>query len=193
GLAGLLALDGPRVAREQAGRPEPGPVGLVGLHQRARDGEAERPGLPGLPAAVHVGLHVVAPERVGGGESLLDVLHERGAGEAVPQPPPVAVPLACAGLDGHAGDARLPAPGRLQAVLDGGRAHAFSRVAPTAKAFGCCAWCGCSAPAYTLSFVRSFCFDSEFFGSIPNTAFSITRSGWVARSLRAGVWLSWPM
>src|SRR5208337_1972012 len=44
---------------------------------------------------------------------------------------------------------------------------------------GCWAWCGRSGPAYTLS-LRSVLRPSEFFGSIPRTAFSTTRSGLLA-------------
>src|SRR5450830_1879945 len=45
---------------------------------------------------------------------------------------------------------------------------------------GCCAACGCSAPAYTLSLLI-WVFDREFFDSMPRTAFSTARSGRVAR------------
>ena len=44
---------------------------------------------------------------------------------------------------------------------------------------GCCAWCGWSGPAYTLS-LRSVFRPREFFGSMPRTAFSTTRSGRVS-------------
>ena len=45
--------------------------------------------------------------------------------------------------------------------------------------FGCCASCGWSGPAYTLS-LRSVLRPRAFFGSIPRTAFSTARSGWLA-------------
>src|SRR5690242_7191392 len=44
---------------------------------------------------------------------------------------------------------------------------------------GCCAPCGWSGPAYTLS-LRSVLRPRVFFGSIPRTAFSTARSGWLA-------------
>src|SRR6201996_6982221 len=45
--------------------------------------------------------------------------------------------------------------------------------------FGCCASCGWSGPAYTLS-LRSVLRPRVFFGSIPRTAFSTARSGWLS-------------
>src|SRR5690606_20410709 len=45
-----------------------------------------------------------------------------------------------------------------------------------AYGFGCCAACGCSGPAYTLS-LRNWARPREFFGSIPRTAFSTARVG----------------
>ena len=50
---------------------------------------------------------------------------------------------------------------------------------PSVYGTGCCAWCGCSAPGTTCSFLiieRP----RLFFGSMPRTAFSITHSGLVA-------------
>ncbi len=47
---------------------------------------------------------------------------------------------------------------------------------------GCWAWCGCSAPATTCSFLIMER-PRLFFGSMPRTAFSITQSGLVARSV----------
>src|SRR6267378_1698258 len=44
---------------------------------------------------------------------------------------------------------------------------------------GCCAPCGWSGPAYTLS-LRSVLRPRVFFGSIPRTAFSTARSGWLS-------------
>src|SRR5206468_5771908 len=45
--------------------------------------------------------------------------------------------------------------------------------------FGCCASCGWSGPAYTLS-LRSVLRPRAFFGSIPRTAFSTAPSGLLA-------------
>src|SRR3712207_3658952 len=91
--AGLLALHGARVAREQAEVAQLAAVPLVDLHQGAGYGEAERPGLPGEPAAGHVRLHVKAAERVGDLERLLDGEHVRGAREVVTERAPIDVPL----------------------------------------------------------------------------------------------------
>src|SRR5690606_26923337 len=46
---------------------------------------------------------------------------------------------------------------------------------------GCCAACGCSAPAYTFSF-DSCSRPRVFFGSMPRTAFSTARTGFFSRS-----------
>ena len=54
----LLALDGPRVAGQEAGLLQRRPV--LGLHQDQRpgDGQAQRTGLPGRAAAIEVGVDV---------------------------------------------------------------------------------------------------------------------------------------
>src|SRR5687767_1955896 len=70
--ARLLALDRTRIAREQAQVTKLAAMGFVDLHERTRDGQAERPGLTGLAAAGEVRLHIVAAQRVGRRERLLD-------------------------------------------------------------------------------------------------------------------------
>src|SRR5205085_12703096 len=46
----------------------------------------------------------------------------------------------------------------------------------TSSACGCCALCGCSAPAYTLS-LRYIALPSFVLGSMPKTASSTSRTG----------------
>src|SRR4051794_38928369 len=70
--AGLLALDGAGVARQEAELTELAAVPLVDLDEGAGDGEAQRAGLTRLSAALDVGLHVVLAEVVGRRERLLD-------------------------------------------------------------------------------------------------------------------------
>ena len=54
---------------------------FVDLDERAGDGEAQRAGLTRVPAAIDVGLHVIATERVGRDERLLGAdLHVRVGG-----------------------------------------------------------------------------------------------------------------
>ena len=117
GTARLLALDRPRIAGQQSGRPELGAVHPVGLDQRPGDRHAHRAGLAGLAAAVHVRLHVEGAQGVGGGERLLDVLDQRRTGEVVTQRAAVDVPLAGAGGEVDAGDAGLAAAHGLPAEL----------------------------------------------------------------------------
>ena len=49
-----------------------------------------------------------------------------------------------------------------------------------------CTCRGCSAPAYTFNFFRNVCLPRVVFGSIPKTAFSMTRSGWFSRRSATG-------
>src|SRR6476660_9853467 len=124
----LLALDGARIARHEPGGPELGPVLPVRLHQRPRDPQPKRPGLARLPAPVHVRLHVERAERVGGGEALLDVLHQRRTREVVAQRAAVDVPLDGPGGEVHPGDARLAAAHGLPAECGGGHVVTFDGV-----------------------------------------------------------------
>ena len=122
------------------------PVLSIGLDQRPSDREPERAGLARLAAAVHVGLHVEGAQRVGGGEGLLDVLHQRRPREVVAQRPAVDVPFAGAGGQIDPRHARLAAAHGLPAELGCRRSCAHLR-GVTENGFGCCAACGCSAPA----------------------------------------------
>src|SRR5687768_1613684 len=149
-------------------------------------------GLTGLPAAIDVRLDIKRPERVGGGKRLLDVLHQRRPREVVAEGTAVDVPLAGARREVHSGDAGLAPAYRLPTKL-GCCCHALALDGVTENGLGCCAACGCSAPAYTLSLPRSFCLAREVLGNIPNTAFSMTRSGCLASRSRAWVKRSWPM
>jgi hypothetical protein len=74
--AGLLPLDSTGIAGHQAGRPELDPVLSVGLYQGPCNGVPKRAGLSGLPAPIHVCLHIERAESIGGGERLLNVLHQ---------------------------------------------------------------------------------------------------------------------
>src|SRR3954471_22827142 len=97
--AGLLPLDGPRVAGHQSSGSQLGPMLAIGLDQGPRNGVPKGPGLPRLAAAVHMGFHIEGAERVGGGERLLDVLHQRRTGKVISQGTSVDVPLAGAGSE----------------------------------------------------------------------------------------------
>src|SRR3989441_5415560 len=172
--AGLLALDRPRVARQQSLLPQLLAVPLVGEAQRPPDREPQRPRLPRHAPTPHQRPHVERAQRVGRGERLLDVRHERGTGEVVTQSALIDVPLARARRQVHPRNALLAAPHRVPAQL---RRQALAHQASTgASGSGCCAACGCVGPAYTLSICLTFCRDNVVFGSIPHTAFSITRS-----------------
>src|SRR5688572_1923462 len=92
--AGLLALDGTRIAREQAEIAKLAAVGFIHDEQRTGRGEAQRAGLARHAAALDLRLHVEAAERVGRAEGLLDRRDERGAGEVVPERATVHFPLA---------------------------------------------------------------------------------------------------
>src|SRR6266540_5518599 len=160
-------------------------------HHRARDAEPHRAGLTGEPAADHTRLHVERPERVGRGERLLNVRHERRPREIVAQRPPVDAPLARPRRQIHARDAELAASDRVPAQL---RCDPAAHLASTAASgVGCCAACGCSGPAYTLSICFTCWRDKVVFGNIPHTAFSMTRSGCFPSTFWTGVNRSCPM
>src|SRR5690606_27528154 len=126
--------------------PALGAVLLVRVHQGPGNGQAERTGLAGLPAAIHMRLHIERPARVGGREGLLDVLHQRRAREVVSEGAAVHVPLAGAGREIDAGHAGLAAAHGLPPEL-GSASHAFTFWTLTVYGWGCCASCGCSGPA----------------------------------------------
>src|SRR6266496_3753088 len=72
GAARLLALDRPRIARQQPLLAQFLPMPVVREAQRPRDPQPHRPRLPRHAAAPAVALHVEGAERVGRGERLLD-------------------------------------------------------------------------------------------------------------------------
>src|SRR5206468_1235482 len=189
--ARLLALDDPRIARQQSLLPQLLAMPLVRQAQRPRDRESHRPRLPRHPTAPAQRPHVEGAERVGRRERLLNVRHERRPGKIVAQRPPVDVPFSGAGREIHARHADLAAPDRVPAQLRrDGRAH---RASARLSGSGCCAACGCSGPAYTFSICFTFWRESVVFGSMPHTAFSITRSGRFSRTFLTGANRSWPM
>src|SRR5207245_8302448 len=125
------------------------------------------------------------------GERLLEVRHERRPGEVIAQGALVDVPFARAGRQVDACHAHLATPDGMPAQL---RRHARPHQAsPSVSGAGCCAAWGCVGPAYTLSICFTFCRDNVVFGSIPHTAFSITRSGCCANSVASGWKRSCPM
>src|SRR6266850_316434 len=191
GAARLLPLHHPRIPRQQSLLPQFLTVPLVGQAQRPRDREPHRPRLPRHPAAPTQGPHVEGAERVGRRERLLDVRHQRRPGKVVAQRAPVDVPLPRARREIHARHADLAAPHRVPAQLRRyARAH---RASARLSGSGCWAACGWSGPAYTFSICFTFWRDSVVFGSMPHTAFSITRSGRVSSTFLTGEKRSWPM
>src|SRR5438445_9965916 len=151
--ARLLALDHPRISRQQSLLPQLLAVSLVRQAQRPRNRETHRPRLPRHPAAPTQRPHVERAERVGRRERLLDVRHERRPGEVIAQGALVDVPLARAGGQVHPRHAHLATPDRVPAQLRCDRRHA---VAESTSGCGCCAACGCVGPAYTLSICFTF-------------------------------------
>src|SRR2546427_7817761 len=189
--ARLLPLDDPRIARQQSLLPQLLAMPLVRQAQRPRDRESQRPRLPRHPAAPAQRPHVEGAERIGRRERLLDVRHERRPGKVIAQRAPVDVPFSGARRQIHARHADLAAPDRVPAQLRrDGRAH---RASARLSGSGCCAACGCSGPAYTFSICFTFWRESVVFGSIPHTAFSITRSGRFSSTFLTGAKRSWPM
>src|SRR5439155_22278943 len=115
----------------------------------------------------------------------LDVRHERGTREIIAQGAATDVPLPRAGREVHARHAHLAPADGVPAQLERDRAaHPASTIA---SGCGCCVACGCVGPAYTLSICFTFWRESVVFGSIPHTAFSITRSGCFASMVLSGV------
>src|SRR6476661_3449772 len=117
--ARLLALDRARVAREEPEVAQLAAVRLVDLEQRASDREAQCAGLAGDAATLEVRLHVIAPERVGRRERLLDRRHQRRPREVVAERAPVDVPLARTSLQVHTADRFLPAADAVDRIALG--------------------------------------------------------------------------
>ena len=99
------------------------------------------------------------------------------------------VMLSGAGLQVHAGGGGLAAAGAVVILLVAGM-----RSGPIgcSSGLGCCAWCGCSPPANTCSFLNMRR-PSGFFGSMPLTANSIARSGCSSSSFSSAIDLMPPM
>src|SRR6266571_4281157 len=192
GAPGLLALDRPWIARQQPLLAQLLAMPVVGEAQRPRDPQPHRPRLAGHATAPAIALHVEGAERVGRGERLLDVGHERGAREIVAQRPAVDVPLPRARRQIHTRHALLAPPDGVPAQLRRDRGHADAP-AVGASGCGCCAACGCVGPAYTFSICLTFWRDNVVFGNIPHTAFSITRSGCLASTVFTAVKRSCPI
>src|SRR6185312_5311956 len=172
----LLALHRTRIAGHESGAAQGCLQGFVVLDQRAGDAEADRAGLAGDAATRNVDLDVELVGHLGQFERLAHD-HARGfAAEELVQRLAVDNDRAAALAQEHACGGGLAAAGA--GILLQGRHDQIS------NALGCCAVCGCSVPRYTLS-LRNIARPSGFFGNIPLTANSITRSGCVAsRSLR---------
>src|SRR6267154_6815425 len=108
--ARLLALDHPRIPRQQSLLPQLLTVPLVRQAQRSSDREPHRPCLPRHTAAPAQRPHVEGAQRVGRRERLLDMRHERGPGKIIAQRAPVDVPLPRARREIHARHPHLTAP-----------------------------------------------------------------------------------
>src|SRR5438132_3589404 len=166
-------------------------MSVVRQHQRTGDPETHRPRLAGESTAHDARLHVESTQRVGRGERLLNVRHERRPGEIVTERAPIDAPLARPWRQIHPRDAELPTSDRMPTQL---RRDSCAHLASTATSgVGCCAACGCSGPAYTFSICFTCWRDNVVFGNIPHTAFSMARSGCFPSTFFTGVNRSWPM
>src|SRR5688572_4349991 len=187
------------VPREESRLFQLTPELRVVIQQRARDAVSHGARLPrhAASADVHPDGEPLAGLRDGQGGSHDGA--QNGAGEVRVDVALVDLDLALPRTQQHARDGVLPLAGavvldgRCQAayLLPGCAAAARSPMTGTSRGSGFCAAWGCSEPPYTFSFVISF-LPSEFFGSIPATASSMTLSGRVSRSLPAEISLSPP-
>src|SRR5690606_239392 len=170
-----------RVARDEAGGAQRAAQVLVVFDQRTRDAVADRTGLTGDAAARHMSLDV---ELVGQLRDLERLTHDHATGLAAEE----LIDRACVhgdapgtGLQVNAGGSGLATAGAV--ILRGGHLAGFLQIS---SGFGCCAVCGCLPPANTCSFLNMFR-PSVFFGSMPLTAISITRSGCSFRSFSSPI------
>src|SRR6266545_2053142 len=156
---GLLPLLDPGVAGQQAGLLQRRPVDVdVGRVQDAGDGLLAAAGGPRR-----------VDHRDPGGFLLLRGRRALGA-----------VGDRAVGLDRHLG---VEVVGGLGVVLGHGVCSLrwlYWEIWVISNGLGCWAVCGCSGPAYTLSFL-SICRLRRFFGSMPQTAFSTTLRGSASR------------
>src|SRR5262245_27415567 len=168
----LLPLLHSWVAREHPRPLELGPELGVELEEGPGNAVAHGTRLPRQPAATHVDLDVDLGGRPGELERLSHDESQGLAREVVLERPPVDDDPSLSGSQEHARDGGLSSPRAVE--LHQLRHHdSFFRLG---NAWGCCAWCGCSPPRYTLSF-RAIARPSLVFGSMPVTAHSTTRSG----------------
>src|SRR5262247_4225185 len=136
--ADFLSLDFARVAGHQPGLREHRLQRRIVLDQRARQPMPHRAGLPRLAPAVDVHLDVEGREVIGQHERLAD---DHAAGLASEERVDWLVvddEAALPGADEDARDGALAPAGAVVIVAD----HQLN-----SRVFGCCATCGCSAPA----------------------------------------------
>src|SRR4029079_2604758 len=141
---GRLALDNARVAREEALALEDGAELGIGLDERPRNAVTERAGLTGRTAAVETCAEVELALHTGDAERRGCERPQHLPREVLLDRPPVDPGRPVAWAQNDARHRGLPLAGAL--VLRD-LAHDSGR--------GCGFWalCGCSGPAYTLSFV----------------------------------------
>src|SRR5690606_3605855 len=167
--ARLLPLDLARVARQQTLLTQHPAQLLVIGDERACQTHADCTGLSRLTTTVDVHQDVEPRRRLRHDQWLQCMLLVRRPWEVLGQRTPVHHELATARPEPYPCHARLSA---TQTVESRRRLHNPQ----ISRAAGCCASCGCVGPAYTFSFFR-ISRPRLFFGSIPFTASSITRSG----------------
>src|SRR5215475_779456 len=136
--ADFLSLDFSRVASHQPGLREHRLQRRIVFDQRAREPMPDRAGLPGLAAPVDVYLDVEGREVVGQHERLPDDHAARLAPEELVDRLVVDDEAALPGPDEDARDGALAPAGAVMILAD----HQLN-----SRVFGCCATCGCSAPA----------------------------------------------
>src|SRR3712207_1518386 len=151
------------------------------LDERPGDGEAQRAGLTGDAATLEQPYDVVLLALLEGHERLADELLVHLVREVLLEGAAVQLELAGTGEEAHADDGLL-APAHGLDGTPGGVGHGEGgghwATCLISKFWGCWAACGCSGPAYTFSFL-SICRPRLLCGSMPLTARSMTRSGWV--------------
>ena len=145
----------------------------VCLDERAGDAVAERSGLAGGPASVDPCPQVEAPLGAGRAQRRGGRDAQGLAREVLLQGAPVDPRRAVAGTEDHAGDGRLALAGS-EVLSDRGQFVPIYSSSGSGSGFW--ASCGCSGPAYTLSFV--ICRRARRFrGSMPLTALRMTSVG----------------
>src|SRR4029078_7710101 len=187
---GLFTLDCAGIACEKPQIAELAAVGLIDLHERTRYSETKRTGLAGESAALNAGHDIEASQSIGCCERLLNRRDVRGTREIVAECATVDLPLSRAWLQVKTADRFLAAS---DCVRGGTVSHYFSLFLLRSSTFGCCAACECLSFAKTRSLRRSDCLPRAVCGSMPESAFSITRSGCFSIICAKGVNLSWPM